>query len=72
MIEKNIIKKVKIIYTALNWDFSIFIPKKEKKPRKSKEKSITEFAKEEVSNNAEEKAIEILGNKNNTPSYYEE
>ena len=37
MIEKNIIKKVKIIYTALKWDFSIFVPKKEKKPRKQKE-----------------------------------
>jgi len=63
MIEKNIIKKVKIIYTALKWDFSIFVPKKEKKPRKKKEKTITEFAKEEVANNAEERAIEILDNK---------
>lgn len=84
MIERNILKKVKTIYEALNWDFTVFVPKKEKKTRKTrtkKEKSsnsykttdeLSKFAKEEASNNAEERALNILDNKDKLESYYEE
>lgn len=42
MLRRNIFDKIETIYEALNWDFSIFVPKKEKKPRKIKDQKITQ------------------------------
>jgi DNA polymerase elongation subunit (family B) len=63
MLRRNIYDKVEKIYSAMSWDFTAIKPKKEKKPRKKKEQTITEFAKEEVSNNTQEKAMRILDDK---------